>query len=296
MAQPAVSTAFVLTGGGSLGAVQVGMLRALAEAGVSPDIVVGSSVGSVNGVVVAGWPDLSEGVRHLEGIWRGLSGHGVFRGSARGFLSALFGRRSHFFDATALRRLLEEGQPHRRFDDLHRPFAVVAVDGLNGTEVVLDSGPLVEAILASSAIPAVLPPVELDGRLLLDGGLSSNAPIGPAVERGANRVVVLPTGYSCALPGLPRSPLSMLLHAKNLALLADLRTDFALYSDKAHIAVVPPPCPQRSFPSSFKHVEENLEGGYAVARAWIEGGGLDRSEVPPQLDRSHVHTADCPTA
>ncbi len=159
----ASKTAFVLAGGGSLGAVEVGMLETLVGQGISADLVVGSSVGAINAAYFAARPD-AEGVRSLGRIWRGLRRRDVFPFAPLGSLLSFFSLRNYLVDPTPLRRLLERQLPYRDMARTAIPLHVVATDILKGTEVVLSSGPAIEAVLASAAIPAVFPPIKREGR------------------------------------------------------------------------------------------------------------------------------------
>jgi NTE family protein len=282
-------TAFVLAGGGSLGAVQVGMLRALTTAGVAPDLLVGASVGAINACFFAGAPTAA-GATRLERIWRGLSRGDVFPVSLlQGGLGAL-GLRRYLVDAGRLRRLLERNLPALDLAKTALPCHVVATDLANGEEVVLSHGSAVEAVLASAAIPAVFPPVSIDGRHLIDGGIANNTPISTAVALGARRIVVLPTGYACALPEPPRSALGMALHAVSLLISRQLRVDVERFAAQADLHVVPPLCPITVGPHDFHLAGEWIEHAAASTRQWLERGGLERHELPAELG-FHLHEA-----
>jgi NTE family protein len=195
---PTSKTAFVLAGGGSLGAVQVGMLKALSRQGIVPDFVVGASVGAINAAYYAAAPD-EEGIARLESTWLGLRSADVFPFSVLGTALCLLGRRDYLARPLHLRALIESELSHRRLEDARLPCHVVATDVLDGTEVLLSTGEITPALLASAAIPAVFPSVTIAGRLLMDGGIASNTPISAAFSLGASRVFVLPTGLPCAL-------------------------------------------------------------------------------------------------
>ena len=185
--------AYVLGGGGSRGAVQLGMLRALARTDLRPDLVVGTSVGSLNGAVLAADPDDAEA--RLEAIWPRIDRDQVFPGGfVRQTLSATRTRRPYVFDPAPLSDLLAEYVPASTFEQLAVPFVAMATDLDTGASVELDSGDLRSALLASSAIPVAYPWVERDGRRLVDGGLVCNVPVRQAVERGARSVLVLDCG------------------------------------------------------------------------------------------------------
>lgn len=184
----------VLCGGGSRGAIEAGFARALWEAGVRFDGIVGSSVGALNGAFLAagGHPDA------LAEAWRDLRFRDVFQFNWR-ILFRGAREAAVFSIGRRLRRLLRE-LGARRFDSLNLPFAVIATDLATGDAVALDHGPLEPALTASMAIPGLLPPVQLDGRYLVDGSLSADLPIGEAVRRGATEVWAI----RCACCASPR--------------------------------------------------------------------------------------------
>ena len=155
-------------------------------------------MGAINSAYYAAEPD-ERGVERLKRIWRGLRRPDVFPFSPIASMLGFFGKTDHLVAPAPLRSLIESELPYQRLEDARLPCYVVATDALEGTEVVLSSGPAATALLASAAVPAVFPPVLLDGRFLLDGGVSNNTPISIAVELGATRVIVLPTGISCSL-------------------------------------------------------------------------------------------------
>jgi NTE family protein len=180
MSASAPRTAFVLAGGGSLGAVEVGMLEALVEAGVQPDLIVSCSAGAVNGAFFAGRPDAG-GVRALRAVWEGLRARDVFPFSPLGSLLGALSLRDHLVDSGPLARLMKRHLAYRELEAARVPVHVVATDVLTGREVVLSRGPAVPAVLASAAIPGVFPPVRIGDAHLFDGGIASNTPIAAAL-------------------------------------------------------------------------------------------------------------------
>ena len=190
MSAAAQRTAFVFAGGGSLGAVQVGMLRELMHAGVSADLVVGFSVGAMNAAYFAGAPNAA-GVDKLEKVWRGLRRHDVFPVTFRSVLGFMGGA-DNLIDPSNLRRLVQHNIPFSNLEDAPIPVHVVATN-LGGATVCLSSGPTVEALLASAAIPAAFPSVHIGEHHLIDGAVGSNTPILNAADLGATRIIVLPT-------------------------------------------------------------------------------------------------------
>jgi NTE family protein len=190
-ARAASRVAFVLGGGGVLGATQVGMLRALLESGRVPSLVVGTSVGALNGAVIAADP--LAGAKVLTDLWTSLSEKGVFAGSLFSQASTLARHRTHLHSAEPLRQLIEENLPER-FEDLDVPFQCVAASIEKAAAHWFSAGPLAQAVLASCAVPGLLPPVEIDGEHFLDGGLVHSIPVGRALALGATEIYVLHVG------------------------------------------------------------------------------------------------------
>jgi NTE family protein len=279
------TTAFVLSGGGSLGAVQVGMLLALAEAGVFPDLLIGSSVGAVNAAWVAGRPGL-DGATDLAGVWRTVRREDVFPLHPWGGLLGFAGRRDHLVDPARLRRLLARHLTFERLEEAAVPVRVVATEVATGTEVVLSRGGIVDAVAASTAIPGVFPPVRINGRDLMDGGVSNNTPISHAVAEGATTVYVLPTGYACALDGPPRSALGMALQAITLLVQQRLAADAAREWGAVDLRIIPPLCPLVVSPVDFGYTAELIDAAHASTTRWLEESP---AEDPARLLLPHRH-------
>lgn len=281
------TTAFVFAGGGSLGAVEVGMLRELVQSGVRPDLVVGSSVGALNAVHFAAVPT-PEGVERLERIWRTVRRRDVFPVSPLGAMLRFLTGRGALVPQTALRRLLERHLPLGRLEDAALPRYVVATDLLDGSEVRLSAGPAVDALLASTAIPGIFAPVRHAGRYLVDGGVTNNTPIATAVALGASRVIVLPTGIACALDTPPRGMVAVALHALTLLIAQQLVSDVERLRDRAQILVVPPLCPLAVSSYDFSHGGELIDRAAAATARWLDQGGLQQPQ-PPETLRPHHH-------
>jgi len=275
-----MTTAFVLSGGGSLGAVQVGMLLALSDRGVVPDLLVGSSVGALNAAFLAGHPG-RPGIESLARVWCGLSRHDVFPTSARRVAGAIVRRSNALADPRRLRALLEQQLGYERLEDAPWPVSVVATEVMTGREVVLSAGPAVDAVMASAALPAVFPPVEVDGHLLMDGGVVNNTPISIARDLGADRIYVLPTGYACALDAPPRSPLAMALHAVTVAIQRRLIEDVRAVADVIDLRVAPPLCPLAVSPVDFRSTATLVERARLATRAWLDS-------TPPRDPAAHL--------
>ena len=185
--------AFVLGGGGVLGAAEAGMALALLESGVRPDLVCGTSVGAINGAALAADPT-PEGARALVKFWDALGGDGVFGGSLIRRAAEVLRRPTSLHDNSELRRLLRERLPVHTFEELAVPFECVAASIERAREHWFDSGDLIESVLASCALPGVLPPVRIGDEHFFDGGLVNSIPLDRAVSRGADTIWVLHVG------------------------------------------------------------------------------------------------------
>jgi NTE family protein len=283
-----VTTAFVLSGGGSRGAVQVGMLRALVDRQIIPDLLVGTSAGALNAAFVAGHGVDPDGVDALARVWCGLRTRSVFSLDLGHALAAVTGRRSALLVDRGMRALLQEHLRFARIEDSPVPLVVVATDQLTGREVALTHGDAQSAILASCAIPALFPAVTLDGLTLVDGGLANNTALSAAVAAGADTVYVLPTGYSCALPEPPRTPLGAAVHALTLLTHQRLVVDLAFYADSVDLIVLPPPCPIRTSAASFARGAELIERAHGEATELLARAG-GRRRHPEALVAVHSH-------
>ncbi len=283
--------ALVLSGGGSLGAVQVGMLQALADSGFRADLVVGASVGALNGAFYAQQPDAG-GVERLAALWRGLRRDDVFPLSLPGTLRALLGGRGYLSKPDRLRGIIHRALDVRRIEDTRIPLHVAATEVMSGAEVLLSSGDIDTALLASAAIPLVFPQVEIDGRSLIDAGVSDNTPIASAVELGARRIVVLPTGTSCALREPPRGMRALALHVLALLSMRQLDRDVERFAQAAEITVVPPLCPVSIGAFNFSHTRELMLRSLRQTRVWLAEGGMAQSG-PLQVPLAHFHAPHC---
>jgi len=202
-----VTTAFVLGGGGVLGAVEVGMLRALFERGVAPDLVLGTSVGALNGAMVARDPSPAV-IARLTDLWRGASraGQEVYGDRALRTVRRAVSTGTHIYSAKPLKKRLVEEFGDLTFEDLPVRFQVCAASIERAAEHWFDSGPVVDAIVASAAVPGLLPPAKVGDEHYLDGGIVNSVPVGRAVRLGATRVFVLQVGRIDRPLTVPRRP------------------------------------------------------------------------------------------
>ena len=286
MQDDTAKTAFVFAGGGSFGAIQVGMLHSLVANGVSADMVVGSSVGAINGAYFAGCPTL-KGVLELETIWRGLTRHDVFPITWRTLLGFLW-RRDFLISHDGIRKLLEDHLPYRNLQDGQLPLHIVTTDIVSGESVVLSAGPAVDAIVASTSIPGAFAPVPYAGRYLADGAISANTPVKAAVEKGARRLIILPTGYACATEKPPVGAVANALHALTLLIARQLVNDLEELPHDIEYFVVPPLCPLLGSPYDFSLTSEHIERSIRSTDEWLAHHGLEKKHIPGEL-RAHDH-------
>ena len=260
-------TAFVLGGGGNLGAIQVGMLGAALEAGLTPDVLIGCSVGALHAAVLAGEPSL-KGVAVLERVWRGVDVASLFP-SGRSVLGLLTSRGLALRNDIALRRLVETSVPFRRFEDALVPLHVVTTSLRTGRERWFDSGPVIEPILASAALPAVFPPVQIDGELLVDGGVVDNVPVSRGVAVGAERVVVFHVGNFDRARPAPKRPIDVLLQAFSIARSYRFLVETDLHPPGVELVVLPGFDPGTLRRNDFSHSSELIDKAWANARSYL---------------------------
>lgn len=276
-AGPAGPVAFVLGGGGLLGAHEVGMLRALLEAGVRPDLVVGTSVGALNGVVVAEDPTPAAAER-LAALWLDLDATDLFSGSVLGRLSTLARTRTSLHRAGPLRDSLSAHLTARTFAELAVPFQCVAASVERAAEHWFSTGPLVDAVLASCAVPGLFPPVELDGGTYLDGGLVHSIPVGRAVALGATTLYVLQVGRVEQPLAPPRRPWEVGLVAFEVARRHRYAADMATLPAGVTVHVLPTGAPERApdLRSQLRYRERSgisrrIDSAYAATQAYLRG-------------------------
>lgn len=284
---PPVKTAFVFAGGGSFGAIQVGMMDSLARHGVTADMVVGSSVGALNGAFYASDPTVA-GIERLANIWRGLRRRDVFPLTWRTLLSFLW-RRDFLIPHDGIRKLIDDHIPYRNLEDARLPVHIVTTDIISGDSVVLSKGPAAEAIVASTAIPGAFAPVRYGEYYLADGAVSSNTPVRIAVEKGARRLIILPTGHACANEAPPVGALANALHALTLLIARQLVNELEELDPGIEHYVVPPLCPLVGSPYDFSRTAEHIQRARLATDEWlIKGGLLQPSKIPHEL-RPHDH-------
>jgi NTE family protein len=250
-------TAFVLSGGGNQGVSQVGMLRALLEREIEPDVVIGTSAGALNGAVLATDPTLA-GVEHLADVWLSIRSGEVFPGGKLGRAWNVLRRDDHLFTNEGLCAVLDRAHTAPTFEEMAVPLRVVATDLATGEEVVLASGPVEPALLASTALPGLFPPIEHDERVLVDGAVTNSVPLWHALSGPVDRIYVCNVTGALANRRL-RSPLDVAVRA--FAISRNQRFELELRHAPANVDVVvlPPPSDQRElfdFSDSLMLLEE----------------------------------------
>ena len=277
---PGGGVAFVFAGGGSLCAPQVGMLRALSEAGLVPDLVVGASAGAVNAVAFASDPGPA-GTERLASVWLSLRRRQVAPLSPRTLLAAAAGRGDGLVPGSALQGLLAGVAVAAMLAGTSIPAHVVATDLASGAAVILSDGETVPALLASCAFPGLYAPVQVGERLLIDGGVSADVPVLQAENLGATVTYVLPAAGFDPGQSLPRGPMPLAFRALGQILGAVARGDVAAARGPVH--VLPAPGSRAVSPVDFRDTPRLIEEGYRLAAGWLasQQSRLGTAAQPP---------------
>jgi NTE family protein len=268
-----MTTAFVLGGGGLLGAHEVGMLRALSEAGISPDLVMGTSIGAINGAFVAADP--AGAAKRLSQMWQGDELRLAFSENVWGRAARLVRSGTHLHSLEPLRRLLAEALPGDDFADLELPFQCVAAGIETASARWFSSGPLVPAVMASCAVPGLLPPVEVDGSHYFDGGLVDSIPVGRAVALGADIVYVLQVGRIESPLEVPKRPWEVGLVAFEIARRHRFHEEMSALPDGVRVHVLPtggdrlPPGLSQFRYRDRARVGQSIERAYTASASYL---------------------------
>ncbi len=285
MASPRVpagrgGTAFVLGGGGVLGAAEVGMLQALFEHQIRPNLIVGTSVGAINGALAAADPTPSA-VDRLRRVWEEVASQGIFAGSVLARVGTLVRTRTHLHPREPLRDLLTAHLPAHTFGELQVPFQCVAASIERAAEQWFTDGALIEAVLASCAVPGLLPAVELDGEHYLDGGLVHSIPVGRAVALGADTIYVLHVGRIDRPLRPPARPWEVALVAFEIARRHRFAADLAALPPGVTVHVLPsgdpaPPGAANLRYRDFSGAQARIDQAYRAARTHLDRIGSPR--------------------
>jgi NTE family protein len=261
---------YVLGGGGSLGAVQVGMLQALAERDIPPDIVAGTSVGSLNGAVLA--LDPKSAANRLSHLWARMTRDRVFPGGLLAQARTLQHTRTHLFPNTGLSTVIADFLgAELTFADLALPFAAVTTDIATARPHVLRDGLLLPALLASAAIPGIFPAVELGSQRLYDGGLVANVPMRQAVAMGARSLVVLDCNFPGSIPEVSGSIAEVLFYTVMVTIRSQAVLEAPLVGADVPVVYLHGPEPLRVSPLDFRQTGALIETAYEAARTFLDG-------------------------
>jgi len=276
------NVAFVFSGGGPLGALQVGTLKALFEHDIRPDLAVGTSVGALNATWLSFDPT-PEGIERLETQWLRMKDSDLFPGGGRFKASwaRMLVRGNRIHENIGIRRVIETTLGRPRFEDAQIPLVVTATDLETGDEKIFTSGDIVDPLLASTAMPGIFPPVPIAGRNYIDGGVANNVPISPAAEMGATTVYVMDaTSHSRQRRPLNR-PVDYLLHAFTLARGQRFSLETIYYADKVKLIVLPSPWLDFFVPfASLEYTSRLIEMAYKETKRFLESGSFEPS--PPE--------------
>lgn len=266
--EPAHSkTAFVLSGGGIQGSIQVGMIKALFEHGIEPDLIAATSVGALNGAVIAQSPG-EKGLEQLVGIWNDLEGEHIFPGS---FWSRMvkFVSADHLFPRTGIEKIVDDNVRTERFEDLPIEMHAIACDLDTGEEVRFSSGEIRPALLASTALPGAFPPVEHDGRRLIDGGVINNVPVSVVDRPDVSQIYVLNVSSELDEDKEARRPLDVVMKAFAIAKGQRWLSDVKRYSTDPRVHVLPrPPFEGLAF-DDLTQTQRLLEESYELTNSYL---------------------------
>jgi NTE family protein len=272
-----VTTAFVLGGGGLLGAHEVGMLAALSDAGVRPDLIVGTSIGAVNGAFVAADP--AKAADRLTSLWHGESLRVVFSETLFGRAVRLVRSGTHLHSIEPLQELLADSLPVHDFAGLALPFHCVAASIEDASARWFSTGPLVPAVMASCAVPGLLPPVAIDSYHYFDGGLVDSIPVGRAVSLGASTVYVLHAGRIESPLSVPTRPWEVGLVAFEIARRHRFHEEMSALPPDVRVHVLPtggdqlPPGLRQFRYRDRNKVSTSIERSYAASASYLAEAG-----------------------
>jgi NTE family protein len=274
-----VTTAFVLGGGGVLGAVEVGMLRALLERDILPDLVLGTSVGALNGALVARRPE-PEVVDRLTELWRATAeSRDVYGDRPLRTVRRAVTTGTHIYSPRPLRERLEEELGDVRFEDLPVRLGVCAASIERAAEHWFTSGPVVPAVLASAAVPGLLPPHRVETEFgvehFLDGGIVNSIPVGRAVDLGADRIFVLQVGRIDRPLRVPRRPWEVARVSFEVARRHRFLGEMARIPDgvEAHVLPAAGTSPRDDSLRShrdFSSVQQRIDATYDASRRYLD--------------------------
>jgi NTE family protein len=255
-------TAFVLSGGGNQSVAQVGMLRALLERDIVPDVIVGCSAGALNGATIAAAPSL-RGIERLEATWESLRGEEIFPGGRLSRAWNLLTRDDHLFSNQGVRNIFSRGDTPDTFEELVVPLRVVAADLDSGDEVVFASGPLQPALLASAALPGIYPPIRHDGRSLVDGAVVDTVPLWHALSGPVDQIYVMNVAGDLLTRPL-RSPIDVAVRAFAISRKQRFELELRTVPESVDLVQLPAPRDDREL-FDFSGARPLMDAAYELA-------------------------------
>jgi NTE family protein len=293
-------TAFVFAGGGSRGAAQIGMLQALMARGITPDAVYGASVGAINAAGFAGDPTTA-GVERMAALWRKVTRDDIFPQARFAGPWRFLQQREAVHANDGIRRVIEAGLTFERLEDTPIPLEVVATSLTDGRTQWFTRGPAIDAILASAALPALLPPVLIDGEAFVDGGVVDNVPIGRAMGQGAERIFVMLCGPLHYTPHRYRRPIEAVLTAFFIAVHAKFARELERLPPGVEVVVFTIDTEPVSRYDDFSGTEALITAGRTNADTVLDfyrSGGFGQSSgpLPPPEAAGAEAVSDAPVS
>ncbi len=267
----------VLSGGGAMGALQVGLLRVLIQRGFRPSRIIGTSVGALNGAFLAFNPD-EAGIERLTEIWRGLEDERFLRVNPVRMAFRLASRKTALFSNNFLRELIAEHAEEDDFSATQVPLFVTATSLSTGRKHVFSEGSISEAVLASTAIPGVFSPVEIDGQSYIDGGVVANLDLETAVDLGAKEILAIDLSHCFDSPE-PTNVVAVITRTVDIVLRERVEHDLAHLADRARIALIQPEIEEGPGIGEIRHVSRLIEHGEAQGRHLVDQCFDDRGRL-----------------
>ena len=280
----------VLGGGGSMGALQAGVLRVLMRHGFQPSRIIGTSVGALNGAFLAFYPGMA-GAEQLVEVWRGLENERYISLNPVRVVFRLASRQLHLFSNEFLRRLIEQHAVEDDFAAARVPLFIPATNLYTGRKHVFSAGPVSRAILASTAIPGVFGPVEIDGQAYIDGGVVANLDLETAVELGAKEILAIDLSHCFELPE-PNSVLDVLTRTVDIVMRERVQRDLELLDGRARITVIRPEIERGPGVGDLSHVSRLIEQGEQLALRMLDQVFDVRGRLVPGVYRAEVVVPD----
>lgn len=273
----------VLSGGGSMGALQAGVLLVLVRKGFRPRRIVGTSVGALNGAFLAFHPT-PDGAQELVEIWRGLEKERYLRINPVSIAYRLASRQTHLFRNDFLHQLIATHTVTDDFSATEVPFYVAATNLYTGRKHVFSEGPVSQAVLASTAIPGVFEPHLIDGQAYIDGGVVANLDLETAVELGSREILAIDLSHCFELPA-PQSVAGVITRTVDIVMRDRVQRDMAALSGQARITLLQPEVQHGPGVGDFRNVVRLLDEGIAMGEQLAEQCFDNRGRLRPGVYR-----------